>query len=284
MIITFLGTSAAHPYPDPPCECPNCRQARLLGGKSIRKRSSLLVNDDLLIDPGPDVVKASHQHGVSLSGLRTCLVTHAHGDHLDVSHLLARQDSAGAFGEGILHLYASTETLQIASAIMKESQPELDLLSTETQNLLGLDIHPVESYQRFNAGDYRVTAFPANHAPGMGALLYSVEADGCAIFYGTDTAALREETWGAFHRLGLRFDLVILDHTNRPEHGKGGHLNAGQVREHVERMRREGILKEEGRVFATHFEHEHNPPHPQLVELAAQGGYEAAYDGLVVEV
>ena len=284
MIITFLGTSASHPYPDPLCECENCQQARLLGGKSIRKRPSLLVNDDLLIDPGPDLEAAAQAYGISLDGVRTCLVTHAHGDHFETSHLLVRKDGTGLFGQGVLQLYASGLTLQIASETIRESHPDFDLLSEETQKLLRLEIHTVEPYQTFTAGDYRVNVFPANHAPEMGALLYVVEADGRAIFYGTDTAALFEETWRAFHRLGLQFDLVMLDHTNRPEHGKGGHLNAGQVREHVERMRRDGILKEEGRVFATHIAHKDNPAHPQLEELAKQGGYEAAYDGLVVEV
>jgi len=284
MIVTFLGTSAAHPIPDPLCECSNCRQARQLGGANIRKRPSLLVNDDLLIDPGPDVMAASQQYGVPLAAVRFCLVTHAHGDHLDVVHLLSRKRDAGTIGSDVLHLYASAESLQIASEAMQDALPGSSLFSAETRRLLRLEIHPVEPQQSFMAGDYRVIAYPANHAPEMGALLYALESNGRAIFYGTDTAALFEGTWEAFRRHALQFDLVILDHTNRPEHGKGGHLTASQVSAHVQRMRHEGILKKGGRAFATHFEHEHNPAHPQLVELAKQGGYEAAYDGLVVEV
>jgi len=50
------------------------------------------------------------------------------------------------------------------------------------------------------------------------------------------------------------------------------------------RMRAEGLLRPGGRVFATHIAHEGNPPHPELSAWAAAHGYEAAYDGLVVEV
>ena len=41
-------------------------------------------------------------------------------------------------------------------------------------------------------------AFPANHAPGMGAMLYSIATEGRTVSYGTDTAALLEETWRRF--------------------------------------------------------------------------------------
>ena len=47
----------------------------------------------------------------------------------------------------------------------------------------------------------------------MGAMVYSVETNNRTIFYGTDTGPLFEETWQAFHKLNLQFDLVILDHT-----------------------------------------------------------------------
>ena len=63
MILTFLGTAAAEGYPNPFCRCKNCERSRVLGGPSLRKRSSALINDDLLIDLGPDLVAASVMHG-----------------------------------------------------------------------------------------------------------------------------------------------------------------------------------------------------------------------------
>ena len=54
MMLTFLGTAAANAYPEAFCQCDNCEQARALGGPSLRKRSAALINDDLLIDLGPE--------------------------------------------------------------------------------------------------------------------------------------------------------------------------------------------------------------------------------------
>ena len=143
-------------------------------------------------------------------------------------------------------------------------------------------IHQVEALQSFPVGPYQVTAFPANHDPAVEPLLYAIQAGGRQIFYGTDTAPLPEETWRAFHRHGLRFDLVILDHTYGPDEPGSDHLSARQLIEHAARMREEGLLADDARIFATHLAHAGNPVHPVLAEFAAQHGYEVAYDGLTV--
>ena len=283
MNITFLGTAAANAYPEAFCNCDNCIQARLLGGPSLRKRSAALINDDLLIDLGPDIMAAAQIHNCPLTHVKFCLQTHPHADHLDLSHLLSRSPDYGVVGAPCLHFYASPQTLQRAALAFIRDLSDEELLLPSTQQHLNLQIHAITPLQPFKVGRYRVTAFPANHAEGMGAMLYAIECDGCCIFYATDTAALFEETWHAFQQLNCKFDLVILDHTYGPNQASGGdHLNAQQFIAHVARMRSEGILASQARVFATHIAHEGNPPHPSLAAFAQQHGYEIAYDGLRV--
>jgi len=284
MIITFLGTAAANAFPEAFCKCKNCEQARLLGGNSLRKRSSLLVNDDLLIDLNPDIMAAAQNHGCTLTNVRYCLQTHSHADHFDLSHLLSRSPEYGTLGTPILNFYASAETLGKAAEIFERDLADYSLLSPEAEVRLKLKLHRIEPLQPFSMGNYRIVAFPANHAPGMGALLFAVEENGRSIFYGTDTASLFEETWQAFHQFQMKFDLVILDHTYGPSQPGSDHLSAHQVIEHVQRMRSEGLLKSNGRAFATHIAHEGNPAHPELAAFAAEHGYEVAYDGLILEV
>ena len=284
MIFTFLGTAAANAFPEAFCRCANCTQARRLGGPSLRKRSAALVNDDLLIDLGPDIMAAAQVHAVSLSNVQYCLQTHPHADHLDLSHLLSRSPAYGTIGAPCLHFYASQETLRRAAQTFQRDLAADDLFSPETQQELNLQLHGVEALQPFDMGGYRVTAFPANHAPGQGALLYALETDEGSLFYGVDTAALPEDTWQALHRAQVKFDLVILDHTYGPQQPGSDHLCAREVGEHVQRMRAEGLLKPAGRAFATHIAHEGNPVHPELAAFARQNGYEVGYDGLRVEI
>ena len=282
MITTVLGTSAANAFPEAYCSCDNCVGARSLGGPSLRKRSSALINEDLLIDLGPDIMTASQVHGRSLTRVRYCLQTHAHADHLDTSHFLSRSPGYGVVGAPRLHFCASHATLQLAAQLLERDCAPASFLDPEVGENLNLVLHQIETQQCFTAGRYRVTAFAANHDPTTEPLLYAIEAEGRCVFYGADTAVLPEETWEGFHRHELRFDLVILDHTYGPEELGTDHLSAQQFIEHVARMRAEGLLTDGARVFATHIAHEGNPTHPELAAFAAEHGYEIAYDGLSV--
>lgn len=284
MHVTFLGTAAANAFPEAFCKCINCKRARELGGFNLRKRSSILINDDLIIDLGPDIMAASQIYGCLLTNVQYCLQTHPHADHMDLSHLLSRSPGFGSVGTPVLNFYASAETLQRASETFERDLAGYSLFSPNTESWLKLKIHQIEPLQPFSIGNYRVIAFPANHAPYMGALLYSIESDGHCIFYGVDTATLFEETWQAFHQFQLRFNLVVLDHTYGPDQPGSDHLSARQLIEHVSRLRSEGLLKPNGRAFATHIAHEGNPVHLELVEFASKNGYEIAHDGLVLEI
>lgn len=284
MNITFLGTAAANAFPEAFCTCPNCQQARKMGGKSLRKRSSVLINHNLLIDLGPDIMSASQIHNIDLTQVTYCLQTHPHADHLDLSHLLSRSPEYGVVNAPRLHFYASSETLQTASNTFRRDLADFDLLSTIGQNKLNLKTHPIHPGQSYKIGDYEVIPFQANHHPNPGAMIYVIKQDGHTILYAVDTASFFDETWLGFHQFNLKFDLVVLDHTYGPLQAESDHLNAEAVQKHIQRMKKEGLLKPGAAAFATHIAHEGNPAHANLAEYAEQRGYQIAYDGLVVEI
>ena len=53
MKLTFLGTGAGEGYPGYWCECPHCTYARKHRGKNLRTNSSMVIDEELLIDIGP---------------------------------------------------------------------------------------------------------------------------------------------------------------------------------------------------------------------------------------
>jgi len=284
MKLTFLGTAAANAFPEAFCKCDNCQTARDLGGKNLRKRSAALINDDLLLDLGPDIMASSQMHNISLTNVQFCLQTHPHADHMDLSHLLSRSPGFGVVGAPRLHIYASPQTLARADQTFLRDLSSFSLLDKQAEQELNLAIHAIEPLTPMMVGEYRVVAIPANHARSFGASLYAIEKDGCSIFYGTDTAEFLDETWHAFHEHEFCFDLVVPDHTYGPDEPGSDHLCASQVAENAKRIREEGILKEGGRVFATHIAHEGNPSHDELSTYAKQNGYEIAYDSLLLSI
>ena len=163
MIITFLGTSAANAYPEAFCRCDHCQRARALGGPNLRKRSALLVNDDLLIDLGPDVMTASAIHHRPLIDVRYCLQTHAHADHLDATHFLSRSPEYDVVGAPRLHVYASSGTIREASRVLERDLDGASLADPDVGQRLNLAIHQIGAMHSFGVGPYRVTVKGREH-------------------------------------------------------------------------------------------------------------------------
>src|SRR5512136_2933531 len=82
MRVQFLGTGAAEAVPGLFCNCPTCQRVRELGGRNVRCRSSVLINDDLLIDYGPDTSAQATRFRLDLTCVRDIVFTHSHLDHL----------------------------------------------------------------------------------------------------------------------------------------------------------------------------------------------------------
>jgi len=278
----FLGTAAAEGYPDPFCGCENCCAARRAGGPNLRKRSSLLIGDDLLIDLGPDVLTASLWHEVPLTRLAYCLQTHEHADHLHPALFLARSQFCGVHDAPHFHFYATQGAIAAAFRGLGrfEAPP-----TAGTIEPLNLTIHPIEPFQTFAVGPYRVTSLRAAHDPeAIVALLYLIERDGRSLFYATDTGPLPEATWAALRAWGGRLDTVIMDHTFGVGRPSTGHLNGAQFLDQLARLRAADLLAPEARIYAHHIAHHSNPVHEELERIAAASGYLVAYDGLTIGV
>ncbi|MCY3713428.1 MAG: MBL fold metallo-hydrolase [Gemmatimonadetes bacterium] len=286
MNVTFLGTAAAPSMPIPFCTCRVCMDARRIGGKNLRRRSSLVINDDLLVDIGPDIATASFQHRISLAGIGLCLQTHPHADHLDIGFILARHAEYGTTVSGDMLLAGSDETLHAIDALVRQQTAYGSLFDPKALSALKLKILPLTPFEGYHIGDYRIVAYPANHGNDQGFILYSIVRGDHAVFYGTDTSVLSEEVWEHLQRARNRFDVVMLDHTygigfeSRPS----DHLASKDVATHADRFRENGLLKDGGVVYATHLSHEGNLEHDELDEYAREHGYRVAFDGLRLEL
>jgi len=286
MDITFLGTAAAPSMPIPFCTCRVCTEARRIGGRNLRRRSSLVINDDLLVDIGPDIASASFQHQISLAGIGVCLQTHPHADHLDIGFILSRHAEYGTTVTGELSLAGSQKTLHAIDALVRQQSAYGSLFDPKTQSALKLKTLSLTPFEAYRIGNYYITGFPANHGNDQGFLLYSIAQGDHAVFYGTDTSVLSEEIWEHLQRARIRYDAVMLDHTygigfeSRP----ADHLAAKDVAAHADRFRENGLLKDNGVVYATHLSHEGYLEHDALDEYARGHGYRVAYDGLRLQL
>lgn len=281
LVVHFLGTAASPSMPVPFCACQECGIARAAGGRNLRRRSALLVDGVVLVDLGPDVVTASFDQRVSLQGVRWCLQTHAHSDHFDPEILASRDPDWRTDLAVHLSLVASRKTLEMVDVLFQQRCGAGSILDATVQDRLKLGVVEVTAYAARTTGDYQIVPFPANHGV-QDALLYSIDDGRHAVFYGTDTATIPDAVWHDIRKRRLRYDLVVLDHTYGIGCRGSDHLCAGEVEELALTLRAGGILKEDGRILATHLSHEGIREHDRLKVYAAARGYGIAYDGLTV--
>jgi len=141
MTIKFLGTSAGWPLPRLGCNCEICASN---DPRDRRLRPSLLVNNFLLVDPGPDIYHQLIEN--SPQKLKAILVTHAHPDHVlgfyDLTHIYNK--------EGKLKIFAPQEVI---NGIKKHFEfPMMNFIFIPTQ--------PAES---FELDRLKITYFEVEH-------------------------------------------------------------------------------------------------------------------------
>lgn len=320
MKLTFLGTAAAEGYPAIWCRCERCETARARGGPNLRFRSSLLLNDDLLIDPGPDLVAASIRHGLALAEVQAILVTHLHDDHLDPTAIYWRGSGfampplpeAQLYGTAAsvarLHDREGTPLDPTQTRIAIHTVRHFARVTVQTGGTLPVDprARPGRSRTADGAPDssavrrYDVLVLPASHArPEEEASFFAIrqvtgpECDGRTglefptILYATDTGPFGEAAWEALSGLGRdgwRFGAVIIDATLGLGAPGKAHMNLDQVITHHAEIAARGLLQHGATQMAHHFSHNGTPPHEELGEHLAPHRIVPAFDGLVLHV
>jgi phosphoribosyl 1,2-cyclic phosphate phosphodiesterase len=282
MKVHFLGTGASPCMPHPFCNCSACDHARAKGGRNCRRRSSLLINDDFLIDMGPDIATASYDQKVSLLGVKWCLQTHPHADHYDPEFIISRHPEWGYIPSATLTLIGSKETLQIMDATYETRCTYGSFFRPSVQNEMHLATVEIAPFEELSVGNYSITGFPAKHAPGQGALMYCVANGKSAILYATDTSQIDKAVWSYLGSNNIALDAAVFDHTYGPGRNGTDHLSADDIAAYAAMLRSERLLKPNGLVYGTHFSHEGMLEQEDLERLASGKGYHIAYDGLEI--
>ena len=266
MKIALLGTGSADGWPNPFCSCASCTSARENG--EIRGQTGALIDDQLLIDCGPEIPRAAERHGASLGSVRALLFSHAHPDHLGPAALLFR------------HWARRTEPLQIIGPPAAIAMCEPWIAPNDP-----VIMHAVAPGDVLDVAGYRIAALAANHAGAdIGpAVLFDITApDQSRMLYATDTGPLPESVYES--TVSAQFDLVLLEETfgANTTHGSD-HLDFATFPTVIARLRQSSAIVDHTRVVAIHLSH-HNPSNDVLRDRLGDWGVELLSDGAVVSV
>ena len=280
MKITVLG-SGGFGYPLVFCDCEYCNKARIMGGKNIRKRASLLVNDEMILDLTPDCLSAMNMYGKDMGKAKYLLQTHTHLDHFDINHFTSLDYKYATKRNNLLTLICSE--LCLSDIQNKASQfDKMNLYNENYLNRINLSTKLINHGETLQIDNYTIKAIHCSHDESIGAQIYLIKHNGKSLLYATDTPQISNI---ALQELkGEKIDCVFLDESFGVQEYTFSHLNIKGFNEYIKNLKQNNLLNENCLIYATHITHDGNPLHNELEQILSEYGYMSAYDGLEIEI
>lgn len=276
MKLKFLGTAAAEGIPGLFCQCESCRRAMQLRGRNIRTRLQALVDDTLLLDFPPDTFLHTLYHGLDITKVKSCIVTHSHSDHLYAPDLEMRKQGFAILGE------ETPFTLYAARAGYEKICRELTEGGVQPQRVQAVCIEPGVA---FEADGFSVLPLQAAHSPKTSPVVFVVEKEGKSFGYFHDTGELPEESRQLLSKLPHPMAVASLDCTEGTAPIEyGGHMNLKRCKAFRETLLQLGAADENTVFVLNHFSHNGgNALYDELAPIAEKEGFITSYDGMTLE-
>lgn len=274
MKIHYLGTAAAEGWPALFCSCPICQDARKKG--ILRTRTQSLVDGDLLIDFPPDSFVHALTNGINFGEIKTLLVTHSHMDHWFPTDFVHRNELFAHDTKDVLHIYGNEAVHKAFLAALSidrfKSHPVDDVIR----------FHVVRGGDRFRAGEWEVTAVPADHDKREECLVYILKKNGKTLFYGHDTGLnLSDEAWALLKQ--ARFDLISLDATMGAASMGGYHMSLDEAEQFAKKLEKLGAVDSRTVKVINHFSHNGKMTNEQMQLWGEERGFLVTTDGMKIE-
>lgn len=261
MELLFLGTGAADWSP------------KHKGGALYRRLSSALVNDDLLIDPGPCIYDFAEEYGDPglYKNVKNVILTHSHSDHLNAQTLIRLTKESNSE----LHFWAQPAAFEK----LKAAAGEDDKLPV---------FHPLTPMVSEIIGGYEILPCFANHGDlpeGEIPLNYIVKQGERSFFYGSDSGWLMYETYKKIKK--AKPNVMIFECTTGYAPGDErifGHTSIAMIGIMMESIIAQKATAEDCRFYTTHMARTLHTTHEDTAARLAPYGVTPAYDGLKIEI
>lgn len=275
MKIKYLGTAAAEGVPAFFCKCEVCQNAILKKGKEIRTRSQALINDDLLIDFGPDSYFHFVFQNVPLADIEHILITHSHSDHLQVDELsFIKKGYAAIVKNEKVKVYGNGSSYNMVKNMIESNDCD--------DRMEAIEVIP---YHTYKVGNYMVSPIRANHDVTSSPVNYVIDDGKKIILYAHDTGVFFDESIDFLKKLGKKLDLISLDCTaGLLTLWKDHHLSYDCFLEEINRLKEQNIIDNNTKIIANHFSHNGKASYEKMQEVAKKDNIIVSYDGLEIEI
>ncbi len=255
MRIRILGTAAAEGWPAIFCGCETCRRARKSGGKDIRSRASIQIDDVFKIDLPPDTYYHSVRYNLDLAALKHLFFTHSHHDHFAIDELdYINPPFAHELQNVPIRIYGNESVIQIIKTRFAGTD-------------MPYELNKLEPFIPVLADHLTFVPIPAQHKPDETALNYVVQSDSSTVLYASDTGLYNDVTID--HLSHYKFDLLIVECTQgKLDMPSNFHMGFDGVLQLRDRLAASGAIRNHTRIVLTHFSHNIGMLHSELEEIA----------------
>lgn len=284
----FLGTGAGEGTPNPFCTCRICENARKIGGREIRMRSSFMLDSHTVIDIGADYFAQSALYSAPLTDVTDVLFTHMHDDHINYTFIWERFVKRSERTTP-LNIYLTEEAYSyfsdfyFTSRLTKNCNP---WFCPENVNIIRL-----EYGRQYTVGDYKVTAVPANHFTAFeeNGANYLIEKNGKALFYAVDSGMFTSDAYKLLK--GRELNSFIGECTFPTEdkyvNETGSHMDISMCIKNLDILYDSKAITENTKIYLTHIS-PFSKTHAELTEymqrLDRPYRVNVAYDNLSVDL
>ncbi|MBQ9152125.1 MAG: MBL fold metallo-hydrolase [Clostridia bacterium] len=262
MKVTFLGTGAA-----------DWDINAYAPGQPHRRFSSALINEELLIDPGPHIFHFCEHNGTPdlLDGIKNIIVTHSHGDHFTpetVARLCVGKDCT---------LWADAACMRkLIRVLGEETAAKIRFVETKLN-------------RDYEIGGYKVTPLRSNHAtedPDEDTRLYLVEQNRRILYYGCDSAWIPTTAWNIIKTRPV--NAMVLELTCGETARNDWRIFEHNTIEMLELMlitfRKYNYFAPDVKFYVSHMARTLHTDHETLVKTLEPLGVTPAYDGFSFKV
>nr|MDO8080111.1 MBL fold metallo-hydrolase [Candidatus Freyarchaeota archaeon] len=256
MKIKVLGSSSGWALPRIGCSCKICSSTNQ---KDKRSRPSILINDSILIDAGPDVY---HQFlRLEISKVDSIVLTHSHPDHIFGLHDLIPKKFKAMKG---VPIHGSEKTWTTFNRLFPNAGYKKEIF---------------EEYIPFEAGGLKFTPVPVVHSKSAPTVGFVIEDGNSILCYFSDFRSFsKEEDKKYFEGVDCLFlDGSVLKNPFPVWTNKWGHISI------IEGIKLATECRTKKTIF-THIGHR-TIPHDDLSELLRKKGeFYPAFDGMDLQV
>ena len=271
------------------CGCPVCRAAlRSPDPREKRCRSAFLIDEENLVDCGPDVTSSCVRYGVSLENLKNIFVTHAHSDHFSTVTLENLQMCVAEAPKINIYLSkAAWDGIQRIGRLLN-AQEYANFKDNFRRWPTRCNFIPMEIHTDYQIGDMTVSAVEGRHQgayEGENSLNYLFRRDGKTTFYACDTGLFYEKSLDYLKNFYLDTFIVEMAFGKNDLPRDGKHMTAKHLNETLQALKAQGTINENTRIYVTHIGHKGRLLHGECNEILRSmwsGNIQAAYDGLEI--